>query len=195
MHFFKHLHPAPYIGQRNILRCCHNHPTRQRGFLDHGQLGITSAGRQIHDENVQLSPFYIADELSEQLVNHRPTPDNRLVIGQQKPHRHDFQIILAERNNFFVFCTFRPLLESQHQRHTRPVHVSIQNTYPFPHRSQGSCQIDRNCRLANPTLTTRNRYDVLNAGNLWLRGMRMSVWLWLWLWLSWTFLSTLSAGL
>src|SRR3954452_18697326 len=58
------------LGVRQQLRECHRHVAR--------------TGRQVDQQVVQLAPFDVLEELADGLVQHRPAPGDRLVLGVEE---------------------------------------------------------------------------------------------------------------
>ena len=52
--------------------------------LEHRQGHVAGAGRQVDQQHVELAPVDVVEELLEGLVQHRPAPHHRLVVGDEE---------------------------------------------------------------------------------------------------------------
>ena len=84
----EHVEALSGIQQGDVLRCRDDHRAGQRHLLGHGQLGIAGARRHIDHQDVELTPFDIAQHLLQGALHHRAAPDHRRVLGHHEAHRH-----------------------------------------------------------------------------------------------------------
>jgi hypothetical protein len=73
-------------------------------------------GRHVHDEQVDLAPVDVRQELLEGAVEHRPAPHHGLVAAlEEEADRHQLQVVLHRRHDQLVHGT-RPLADAEDVR-------------------------------------------------------------------------------
>ena len=77
--FLEHLQTLARIQQGDVLRCGHNHGTRDRYFLRECQLNIAGARRHIHHQIIQIAPVGQLQQLLQRLRDHGAAPDHGLI--------------------------------------------------------------------------------------------------------------------
>src|SRR5215472_13180643 len=93
----EHVEPLAGVQERNVLRGRDNDRPGERHLLRHRQLRIASPRRHVDDHDVEPTPIDFAQHLLQGAHHHRPAPDHRRVLGDEKPHRHDPQPVILER--------------------------------------------------------------------------------------------------
>ena len=91
----EHMNRFARVLERDVGRCGDDDGTGERRGLNQDELYVAGAGRQIDDEVIEVAPVDIAQELLNDAVEHRAAPDQRLVAGIQKPHRHDLHAVFS----------------------------------------------------------------------------------------------------
>ena len=97
-------------------------------------------------------------------MQHRPPPDDRRIVGREKPHRDDLQAELLSRHDFLAVG--RQLgLQAEHDRHVRTVDVRVNQANAGAAPDQGKRHIDRHGCLADTALSGADGDHVLDAGD------------------------------
>jgi hypothetical protein len=91
-------------------------------------VSIPRSGWQINHQIIQFAPSHIRKKLLNGLVHHRPAPDNRSFLLDQKADAHHLHSMLAHGHQLAILGA-GDLVRAQHNGHTRTIHVQIQNAY------------------------------------------------------------------
>ena len=59
-------------------------------------------GRQVAEQDVEVAPVHVAEELLDRLVQHRPAPDHRGVLRHEEPHRDHLHAVGLQRQDHVV---------------------------------------------------------------------------------------------
>src|SRR5205814_6557181 len=97
----------------------------KRDRLDNSQLDVASAGGKIEHEKIELAPFHLSQKLLRVTGHHRSAQDRRRSIVEQKPHRHQFEIVLLNRNDLIFFGGGWSFARAEHERNARTINVAI----------------------------------------------------------------------
>ena len=122
--------PLRTTPKRRFLRGGHDHAAVQRHGLAKGKLRIAGARRQIHEQEIEITPIDSADELLDGLHDHRAAPDDRLITFDQKSHAHQLHAMILRRDHLFLLADNGALVDTHHQRNAGTVDVAIQQAYP-----------------------------------------------------------------
>ena len=82
-------------------------------------------GRQVDDEEVELAPGDVPEELLDRLHHHRPAPDDRLVDVHQEPERHDPDAVPLDRDDLVRLVDEGLLVDAHHHLLRRAVDVGV----------------------------------------------------------------------
>jgi hypothetical protein len=61
-------------------------------------------GGRIQDEDVELAPLDVPQELGDELRHHRAAPDDGCRVAEEHPHRDDAQAVLLHRDDAAVLA-------------------------------------------------------------------------------------------
>ena len=70
-HALEHGQRLGYVGQSHLLGRRHQDGAGERHRLGQRQLGVRGAGRQIHDQVVEVAPVDVAEELLDRAAHQR----------------------------------------------------------------------------------------------------------------------------
>ena len=118
---------APDVGERHVLRRRHDHAARDRHLLRERELHVAGAGRQVDHEHVELAPVDVAQELGDELGQHRAAPDDR---ASSSPTNMPIEITreavaLDGRSRCAVAGCGPCSVDAEHERDARPVDVGV----------------------------------------------------------------------
>ena len=151
IHLAEHVEALARVNQRQILRCRHNHRTRQRRPLRECQLRIACSRRHVDDQHIKIVPCDIAQHLLDRAHHHRPPPDCRRVLGHQIADRHGLQAPRLNRLDLLAIGLRLDVLADQPWQRW-PIDIRIQNANALACRGNRQRKVDRGCRFANTTL-------------------------------------------
>ena len=163
LHLPEHLNRLARVLQRNIRWRRDHHRPRQRHRLYQRQCDVPCPGRQVDHHVVELSPFNEAKELANDLVQHRPAPDHRLVARIEEPNGNHFQPKGFDRLNAVLAHHARLRVRAQHQRYVRPIHVGIKQSDLVSHLGQRHRQVHRQRGLADASLARPHRNNGVDS--------------------------------
>ncbi len=89
----EHLESLARILKGNARTCRHDDSAGQRNRLDERDHDIAGARRQIDDEEVELAPLDLLQELSDDLVQHGAAHDHGLVAGRDQADRDELHAV------------------------------------------------------------------------------------------------------
>src|SRR5213080_2442895 len=120
----EHFGTAQRVADRHLLRRGHDHRAVQSYDLCERQLRVAGAGRQVHEEIIQLAPRDVAHELLDDFHDNRPAPDCRRVALDDESQRHQLYAISLERLNLATLH-IRLLIPPEHPRNVGTVDVGV----------------------------------------------------------------------
>jgi hypothetical protein len=135
-------------------------------------LRIAGAGRQIHEQIIEFAPFHRHEKLLNCFLNHRPAPDHRLIVIQQKTNAHQLYAVAQKRNHLFIDAQGWPLFYPHHQRNARSINIAVQQTDTSAQQRQAACQIHRGRGFADAALAAGHGDNPFDAGQFILTGRR-----------------------
>ncbi len=140
-----------------VLRGRDDHRARGPVLLDHRELDVAGAGRQVDDQRVGLAPRRI-DELAERARHHRPAPRQRLVGRDELSHRqHRHAPARLDRVEHLALGG-RPLVGRLHQPGLRgAVDVGVDQAGAKAEPLHRDREIGRQRRLADAALAAAHR--------------------------------------
>ena len=141
-----------------------------RGFLrgrDHEHLGagqepghrdrnVAGPGGEVGEQEVQLAPVHVAEELLDGFVQHRPPPDDRLLLGDEEAHRDDPDPVRLQRKDHVVEAD-GPARHAHHAGHGESPHVDVDDPDPMSLSRQRGRQVHCDGRLAHAALARSHR--------------------------------------
>ena len=117
-------------------------------------------GGKVDDQEVELAPLHLLEELADDLVQHRSAHHQRLVAGRDQPDRDELHAVRQDRLDAIVSNDVRLPCRSEHRRHVRPVDVSVDQADLMAQLGQCDRQIHRDGGLADSALAAADRYNV-----------------------------------
>ena len=128
VHPLEHINAFAGVHQCNVLRGRdHNRPGNIE-FLAQGHLNIAGSRWQIHQQHIEPSPLHLIHHLLQGAHQHRPTPDNGLIIRRHQPERHQRYAMIAQGQNGTAIRAGRTAGNTQHARLARAVHIGVKKT-------------------------------------------------------------------
>ena len=95
----RHLGRAARDLLRGRLRRRDDQELRLRQQLGERHRDVARARRQVDEQEVELAPLDVLEELRERLVQHRPAPDDGGVLLDEEADRHDLHAVGLERHD------------------------------------------------------------------------------------------------
>ena len=95
----RHLGRAARDLLRRRLRRRDDQELRLRQQLGERHRDVAGARREVDEQEVQLAPFDVLEELRQRLVQHRAAPDDRRVLLDEEADRHDLHAARLERQD------------------------------------------------------------------------------------------------
>ena len=95
-------HPADPAGDRARPPACGVVTASSAAVghqLEQRQRDVAGAGREVEQQHVEITPVDVGEELLERLVQHRPAPDDGLVLGTRKPVDHQPDAVCLDREH------------------------------------------------------------------------------------------------
>ena len=133
-HLLEHLRAPERVPHRHFLRRGHDDRAAHLDRLDQGELRVAGARRHVHQEEVELAPFHVAQELLNDLHDDGAAPDGRRVALHQIAERHQLHAVRLDRLDA-PFHHRRPLLQhAEHPREVRAVDVGVHQADPAARR-------------------------------------------------------------
>ena len=166
VHLLEHRNAFPHDAQRRLLRRGDDDAAIERDDLAEGKLRVASAGRKVHEQIIQVAPRHAGDELLNRLLNHRPAPDDGLIVVQKKADAHQLHAVADGRNHFFIHADFRAALHAHHQRNARAVDVAIEQADFRAEMRERAGEVHRGGGFAHAALAAGHGDDALDAGHL-----------------------------
>ena len=174
----RHLDPLPHrqrlldVDDRHLLRRRDHHRAGDRQELRQRQLRVAGAGRQIDDQIVELAPLDVLDELLQELVDHRPAPDDRAAALDEEADRDDAHAVVHRGHDLVAGLDRGGLLRlAHHLRDRRAVDVGVEDAHRRPQPRERRREVGADRRLADAALAGRDRDDVLDARQARVRRM------------------------
>src|SRR6267154_3906742 len=98
-------------------------------------------------------------------MQHRPSPDHRLVAGIEQPHRNHLQPLRLHGNDVLVCGGLGLLRRAPHNRHVRAVHVGVEQSDLVSELRQSQREIHRNGGLADAAFAAGDGDEVFYPRN------------------------------
>src|SRR3990170_5792601 len=124
----KHGNTPNHIKKGDILRRRNNNSACKRHFLGQGKLNITGSRREVHQEVIKLTPFYISKKLFNCLHNHRSAPDQGGVLRNHKSYGHKTHTVFFYWDQFLT-PYLRLFCNPHHDRDTWTINICVQQSY------------------------------------------------------------------
>src|SRR5208282_3604804 len=162
----EHLDAALYVDKREVLRRGDDNAAGKRDALRNRKLRIAGAGRKIEHQAIEIAPFDIDEKFRLELGHHRPAPDDRVLIVDEKRHRDVADAEAFEGDDPAVGRERYRLFDADHHCDARSVDIGIHQADAPSSRAHRQCQVDGDRRFADAALAAGHGHDVLNAGHV-----------------------------
>ncbi len=138
---------------------------------------VAGAGRQVHQQDVEVAPVDVGEELLQRAVQHRPAPHDRGVVLGEHADRDDLHAVRGRRHDHRLDLG-RLVLDAEHARHREAVDVGVDDPDVQAAGGHRGGQVDRDGALADAALAGRDREDAgqrarLRERDLALRGVAL----------------------
>ena len=168
-HLPEHGQAATGVLQGHLLRRGHDHDASHGDGLGQRELGVTSAGWEVDHEHIPFTPGDLIQELTDDAVQHRSAPDDRLIRVDQQTHRdHGHATALNGSHPLFAAAALhfgRAIGNTQHRGGIGSIDVGIEKTNPQSLTGQGASQVHSHGALANAAFATADGDHLLHAWN------------------------------
>ncbi len=162
---FAKRHRLARIQQRHLLRSRDDDgPADVAQQVDGGHRFVSSSGRQIDQEEVQVLPFDSAQQLVDELVLVGITPDDGIIgVLQQKRHGGNLEVVGLKRNDAARGADLELLsFGANHFRDVGTVNVHVANADMPSLERQTHCEIRRAGAFSHPALVAHDEDFVLD---------------------------------
>ena len=163
--FLEHVEPLACVDKGDVLWCRDDDRAGERHLLRHRQLRVAGAGRHVDDHDVEVAPLDLAQHLLQRAHHHRPAPDHRRVLGDEKPHRHHLKPVILHRLQGLAVARAGPAGNPQHARHRRAIDVGVEHPDSEPVRLQAEREVGGDRRFADPALARGDGDDRADPGD------------------------------
>ena len=130
-----------------------------RDELRNGQRDIAGTRRQVEEENIEIAPEYVRQELLQCAVEHRSAPDDGRVTLHELPNRDVLNAVGDGRQQHFIIKHGGAVGRAEQAGHGVAVNIGIDNAHLQALIRQRCGQVDGHRGLADATLTRRHRKD------------------------------------
>ena len=162
--------PLGDLGRRDLRRG-HHEQLGAGQKLGHRDGYVPGAGRQVEQQDVEVTPVHVGQELLERPVQHGAAPDHRRVALGEHPDGDDLHAVRRRRHDHLFYLRRCPG-DPEHPGHRMPVDVGVRDPDLRPGGGQGHGQVDRHRRLADAALAAGHREDPGQRGGLGERDLR-----------------------
>ena len=122
-----------------------------REQLGHGDRHVAGARRQVQQQDVQVAPEHIGQELLDGAVQHGAAPDDRLLVLDEHADRDDLHPVGHGRHNHAVELGGDPV-HAQHAGDGEAVDVGVDDAHTQALGGHGSGQVRGHRGLADSAL-------------------------------------------
>ena len=165
VHFLEHGDAAPRIYQCDILRCRDDDRAVEPGLLSHGELRITGARGQVDNQNVEIAPCHLAEQLRDRRDYHRPAPDHGEVFLDHEADGHHLDAEALHRLQHPRADLPRFAAQTEQFGLGRTIDVGVEDAGFQPDGCEGQRKVTRDSGFTYTALAGGNSDDVLDAGN------------------------------
>ena len=145
--------PLIASAKRDVLRRRDDDRPRQSDLLGERELRVAGARRHVHDQDVELSPSDVPQELLDRLHDHRPAPDDGRVLVHEEAERHEPDAEAIERQDRpSVRIELRTLVHAHHDRDRRSVDVRVHQSDRGTAAGERDREVHRDRRLSDAAL-------------------------------------------
>src|SRR4029077_9578957 len=112
----------------------------------------TGAGRQIHDEVIELAPLHATEKLLDYAMKHGTAPDERLVAGIEQAHGDHFHAVGFDGDHGALIDGAGLLVGAEHYWNVGAVNVRVKQADLGTEIFERDGQVDGDGCLAHATL-------------------------------------------
>ena len=105
----------------------HHQDFRTREQLGHRDRHIAGTRWQVEQQDIEVSPVHISQELLQRPVQHRPAPRDRGIALGELSDRDDLHVV-RDGGQDHRFDLSRPVVRSHHPGHGVAVDISVEQT-------------------------------------------------------------------
>ena len=125
---------------------------------------VAGAGREIDEEDVELAPFDLLQELADDLVEHGATHDERLVAGGDESDGDDFDAVREVGLDLIVGEDAGLLRGAHHEGNVGPVDVRVDESGAIAELGEGDGEIDGEGGFADAAFAGADGDDGFDSG-------------------------------
>ena len=127
-----------------------------------GHGDVAGAGRQVHEQVVELAPVHVLEELLQRLVEHRPTPYDGRVLVEEEADRHDLHPFGGDVGKDLALARDLGLggADAEHARLRVAPHVGVEHAHGLALGPQRGGEVGGQGRLAHAALARADADDV-----------------------------------
>ena len=160
-----HRYGLVHVLQRDFLRRCHDDGAVCLQLLREGERDVARTRRKIQEQEIELTPRDISQELHQRAVQHRTAPnDSRLCVFQHEADAHQFYAEALERLDL-IAVTRRAAGDPEHRRNAGAVHVRVEQADFVSARLECESQIRRDGALPDAALAAHDEQNILRPGD------------------------------
>lgn len=148
-----------------LLRRGHDEDLRGRQQLGHRDRDVAGAGRQVHEEDVEVAPVDVGQELLQRPVEHRPAPHDGGVALGEHADGDDLHAVGVGRHDHLLDLG-GTAGDAEHAGHRVAVDVGVDHADLAALGRHRRGEVDRHRGLADAALAARHRVDTGQRGRL-----------------------------
>ena len=116
---------------------------------------VAGARRQVEQQDVEVAPVHVGQELLERAVQHRAAPDDGRVAGREHADRDDLHAVRRRRHDH-LFDLGRPAGRAEHPGHR--VAVDVRVDHERPRAASAAARLTVTLDLPTPPLPLATAY-------------------------------------
>jgi len=158
----EHHRAAQRVADGDLLRRGHDDRAGDARRLHQRELRVAGARGHVDEEDIELPPRDVAEELRDDLHHDRPAPDRRLVALDEETERDELHAVRLEGLDLLVLHRWGGI-HAHHPRDVRPVDVGVHQADAIPGLREGDGEVRGDGRLADASLPRRHGDDATEA--------------------------------
>lgn len=163
--FFEESYSFAGIDKGNFLRGCDDDGSVEICCLHDGQLDVSRSGGQIKDQEVDVTPFYVAKELLDVSGGQwSANSDGRGFVDHQADGKQA-DTVRFDRNEFVVLVGSGTFLSAEHESHGRTIDIQIDQADFITEFREGDCEVGGDCGFTDTAFAGSDGDDVLGSGD------------------------------
>ncbi len=149
----KHFEGLARVLQRDVGGGGDDDGSGERDGLHEGDDDVAGAGGEIDEEDVELAPLDLLEELADDLVEHGAAHDERLVAGREESDGDDFDAVGEVGLDLIVGEHARLARGAQHERDVGAVDVGVDEAGAMAELRERDGEIDGERGFADAALS------------------------------------------